>query len=102
MPRPIYYEIHINVPAMEPEQWHGFATWTSDLDLRASKFDVDHVDNADGQWFLSGRAHTEHAAKRLVKNAVVALAALKITPLRWKIEAAIWDSKNGHTLEDIS
>lgn len=103
MPLPIYYEIHINVPAMDAAtQWEGFARFAEDLELRASRFDVDHVDDADGQWFLSGRAATEHAAKRLVRNSVAALGALKIKVLRWKIEAAIWDSKNGHTMEDIT
>ena len=102
MPLHIYYERHLNVPAQAPELWSNFVQLAEDNDYRASKFDGDHVDNADGQWFLSARCGTETMAKKSILSMLTTLQFFGIKVLRWKIEAAIWDSKNGHTLEDIS
>lgn len=97
----LYYEAHITV--QPGTDFETFIKWAEERDWKASKFDVDMVDDATDMWFLSARSESKAFILGSTIGAVQALNAGSIVPypiLRWKIEETVWDSKYGDTFED--
>ena len=94
----LYYEAHITVAAKTPDKWPQFTAWAEANELRASKFDVDDVDQYHGAWFLSGRDTELNSIKERIGAAVQSLQKSGYMVMRWKIEDTVLDSKHGDTL----
>lgn len=94
----LYYEAHITVsPSAD---FDAFCNWTEERDLKASKFDVDMVDDHHGAWFLSARGENKAFLLGSLIGAVNELKRIGYDVLRWKIEDTVWDSKYGDTFEE--
>ncbi len=101
----LYFEAHITVrpPSTEEqyrsrEGWDQFADTSRELGWRASKFEVDEVDDATGLWFLSTRHESyEHILAEL-QGMVHGLGWSDFEVVRYKIEDTLLDSKSGDEL----
>ncbi len=96
----LYYEAHITVrpPMFGTINWTWFSSFAERNQFKASRFDVDEVDQYDGCWFLSARDTNLQALKEKIKIANHSLIDSSFKPVRWKIEDTLLDSKYGDTL----
>lgn len=101
----LYFEAHITVrpPSTEEqyrtkEGWEQFADTSRELGWRASKFEVDEVDDATGLWFLSYRSEDRQTIENEVRGMVHGLSCSDFEVVRYKIEDTLLDSKSGDEL----
>lgn len=96
------YEAHITVEPHDEMPYGEFVESARELGWKASIFEADEVDHADGKWFLSCSSAARNTLINEVKGMVHGLSSSGFEVARWKIEATVADSKLGHELDHIT
>lgn len=94
-----YYELHITVEAGDDfEKFrHACIRQTAHI-WRASRFEIDDVDNMDGKWFASYRTKEIHVAMAALRDMRETLQWTGHKILRMKIEDTLFDTNYGDEL----
>jgi hypothetical protein len=93
-----YFEAHITV---EPHPEHTFeelAEMCREFEWKASRFEVDEVDDIAGKWFMSARDTNYLRLFHRTQGMVYSLGQADTEVLRYKIEETLIDSKCGDKL----
>lgn len=96
----LYYEAHITVRppesnGRENDHWEAFAAQAAQTDWKASRFDIDEVDQYDGAWFLSARDDDYRRLMSRMSAQVTLLNNSGFEFIRAKIEDTLFDTKHG-------
>lgn len=94
------YEAHITVEPTDEHTFEQFAQDCKEICWNASMFEHDDVDGIAGKWFMSYASDDRSDMVNAVRSTVEALEQ-SVTVLRWKVEKTLYDSKEGHGLNDL-
>lgn len=99
-----YHEAHITIQPSSNADWENFVNISKELGWKASRFEEDHVDDANGLWFLSFRTEANER-QEMIDEVIGMVHGLQFQEdlkcVRWKIEQTVADSKLGHELDHL-
>ena len=93
----LYYEAHVTIPALSPQQASQVDLLCRQLEWRRSTFEL-HAGGLTPHAFVSCRDVSRTAILQRVTHMVQSLVRLGCTVLRYKVEDTLLDSKAGDTL----